>query len=154
VTSSDPAALTVFGGGVYILPGTTSSSVMVSGMSSSPDVTLTATMNGLSLTSHVRVVGPSEVPVIAGLSPAIAPLQLHGTQTCTVSLDIPAPPGGTGILLAVSPVNAGFLPAMVTVPAGSTTASFSYFDAGTGANAAVIATLGESTATAFVTLVP
>jgi hypothetical protein len=70
----------------------------------------------------------------------------------TVALDIPAPPAGTDVALAVNPSGAGTLPATVTVAADTLAQTFTYSDvAGSGA-ATVTATLGASTSEATVTV--
>jgi acetyl esterase/lipase len=64
------------------------------------------------------------LPVLTGL--AVAPASVTGgvNATGTVTLNIPAPAGGTVVSLSVSHPNAATVPATVTVPAGAGTATF------------------------------
>jgi hypothetical protein len=152
VASGDPA-LTVVGGGVTVPAGSTSAPVLVNGVAQSPGVTLTATLGSAMLTASVRVVGATEQPSLASLTPAMAMAPPGGTATFTVNLDLPAPAGGTSVALALSPPAAGMIPATVTVPANQTSATFDYVDGGTASSATVTATLGAGMATATVTIV-
>src|SRR5581483_7562160 len=126
----DPASLTVVNGGVTVLAGTTSATVLVNGLAQSASVGLTATL-GSSLNANVRVLGPAEQPVIQSLTPPAPTTAPGGSVTFTVTLDIPAPAGGTLVGLALAPVNAGTIPPTVTVPANQLSATFDYVDAST-----------------------
>ena len=48
-------------------------------------------------TAHVRVLGATEVPATVTLSPAASRSRRAGTVPFTVTLDIPAPAGGTSV---------------------------------------------------------
>ena len=151
ILSSDPMRLSVVGGGATVLAGQTSAVVLVNGYMQSPGITLTATLGG-SLQATVRVLGAAEVPQIVSLTPA-APVALPGaTIPFTVTLDIPAPLGGSVVSLALDPANAGAVPATVTVPVNQLSATFDYVDASTVASASLTATLGASSKTASITL--
>jgi hypothetical protein len=126
--------------------------VLVNGLAQSPAVTLTATLDAVSLDADVRVVGAGEVPLLAGITPSTPVISVGATQSFTVSLDIPAPAGGTVVNLSVAPSDAGTLPPTVTVAAGQISASFDYTDAGTQTSATVTATLGASMVSATVTV--
>ena len=145
VTSSDPASLDVVGGGVTILAGQTSAPLLLDGVAAAASVTLTATYNAVSLTAAVRVLGPADMPVLQSLTPASSIVAPGGTATFTVTLDLPAPAGGTSVALALTPANAGVIPAVVLVPAGQLSATFDYVDGSTVTSASVTATLGAST---------
>ena len=145
VTSSDPASLAVVGGGVTILAGQTSAPVLLDGLASSISVTLTATYNAVSLMAAVRVLGATDMPVLQSLTPASSVVAPGGTATFTVTLDLPAPVGGSSVTLALTPANAGAIPATVVVPAGQLSATFDYVDGSTVTSASVTATLDAST---------
>ncbi len=152
VGSSDSAALSVAGGVVTVPAGKTSATVMLEATAQALDVVLTATLrSGLAQSAHVRVLDPSEVPTAVTLTPAAATVTPGGTVQLTATLDIPAL-GDTSIGLAVSPGDAGTVPATVTVPADAIAASFPYMDTQTASAAVVTATLGTSTSTANVTV--
>jgi len=82
------------GGGVTVPAGFGTAQVLVTGLAQSVGVTLTATQGHATLTSTVRVIGPSEQPAIASLTPAAPTMNEWGTVALTVALDIPAPAGG------------------------------------------------------------
>jgi cysteine-rich repeat protein len=153
ITSGDPLSLTVVGGGVTILAGQTSAQVLLNGVAQSNSVTLTAVYNAVMLTANVRVLGAAEVPVLQSLTPTASTVAPGGTATFTVTLDIPAPVGGTAVALALTPANAGAIPATVTVPAGQLSATFDYVDGSTTMSASVMATLGAASFTSTISVV-
>jgi cysteine-rich repeat protein len=151
ITSSDPAALTVVGGGVTILANDTTAPVLVNGLAQSADVTLTATLGNVTLTADVRVLDAAEEPVVTAIAPTPVTIALGATQSFTVSLDFP-PKSDTAVALDVAPANAGTLPASVTVLANQLDATFDYTDGSAVQAATVTATLGASNASADVTV--
>jgi cysteine-rich repeat protein len=153
VTSGDPAALTVVGGGVTIPAGQTSAPVLVNGLAASASVTLTATLGPASFQASVRVVGATEVAKLLALTPPMATTTPGGSVTLTVSIDLPAPAGGTVVNLALAPADAGTIPATVTVPAGQQSATFTYVDGSVGASATVTASLDAATFSSTITIV-
>jgi hypothetical protein len=152
ITSADMNALTVVGGGVTIPAGQTSAPVLVNGLAQSANVALTATLGSVMLNANVRVVGATEQPAIASLTPAMATAAPGASVGFTVTLDIPAPAGGSTVSLALAPANAGTIPATVTVPANQTTATFNYVDASAVMSATLTATLGSSMKSATITI--
>src|SRR5262249_54875139 len=94
----------------------------------------------------------AEQPSIASLTPTAATVLPGGTVTLTVTLDIPAPIGGTSVTLGLNPSNAGTISASVTVPANQLSATFDYVDGSTVTSASVTATLGASAASATITI--
>jgi large repetitive protein len=152
ITSGTPAALTVVGGGVTVLAGQTSGTVLVNGLAQNAGVTLTATLGAVSLTASVRVIGPAEVPSVVTLTPPMATVAPGGMVTLTATIDLPAPVGGTAIGLALLPVNAGMIPATVTVPAGQRTVTFAYVDGSVAMSAMVTASLAASTSSTMITI--
>lgn len=149
LSSGTPGALTV--ANVTIPDGATSAPVPVTALAQNADVTLTATLGAQSLTAHVRVLGTAEQPSTVTLSPTTAAVAPNGTTQLTVTLDLPAPPGGTQVALAVAPAN-GTLPATVTVAENARSATFTYTDTAGSGSATVTATLLASTSTATVTV--
>ena len=150
LTSSDPTKLTV--SDLTIPDGATSASVPVTAVAQAADVTVTATLASQMATAHVRVLGATEVPSTVTLSPLDTAVAPNGTVSYTVTLDVPAPVGGTSVGLAVNPAAAGTLPASVTVAANQVSATFTYTDVATTGTAMVTATLGSSTSTGSVTV--
>jgi cysteine-rich repeat protein len=150
VTSSDPASLQVVGGGVTIPAGQVSAPVLLDGLAAAPGVTLTAALDAASLQAAVAVIGPAEVPVVAALAPLVVRVAPLGQAQLTVTLSVPAPPGGAVVTLSASPAGAGTLPATLSIPPDLQQASFYYADGGTAAAATVTAALGASSASATV----
>jgi hypothetical protein len=145
VVSGDATALTV--ADVTIPDGATSGVVNVTALAQSTAVTVTASLGAVMKMTTVRVLGAAEVPATVTLSPPTATVPPMGSTQLTVTLDIPAPAGGTAVGLTAT---SGTVPATVTVPADQLSATFTYTDtAGSGA-ATVTATLGGSTSNATV----
>jgi cysteine-rich repeat protein len=145
IVSSDPAALTVVGGGVTILAGQTTAPVLVNGLAQSASVTLTATLGAATLDAEVRVLDPSESPVLVGLTPAATSVPIGGTASFQIKLDIPAPAGGTTVGLVLTPADAGTVPATVTVAEGELTANFDLVGGASEAAATLEASLDGTT---------
>ncbi len=91
-------------------------------------------------------------PALLALEPEATTIAPAETITFTVTLDLPAPAGGTEIALAQEPADAGTLPASVAVPEGATEATFDYVDGGTASSITIIATLGDVTLQAAITV--
>jgi hypothetical protein len=150
VTSSNPAALSVTGGGVTIPAGQLGANVLVSGLAQNASVTLTASYSGAQLQRAVRVLGANEAPTAVTLEPATATIAALGTANLTVRLDVPAPSGGTTVSLASSPSGAAMVPATVSIPANALSATVTVTDLGAQASYSISATLGGSSdSTAF-----
>ena len=157
IFTGDPNALIVSGGGVTIPAGDTSATVLVNAFQQSPDVSLTASLDGSALAADVRVINRAfELPRLTDLSPATASAPPGGTATFTVTLDMPAPAGGTQVNLSIQPA-AGFgtLPQQATVPAGTLSTSFDVtLDAAATGTATVVANLGSDNISATLRAVP
>lgn len=153
ITSGDAASLTVAGGGVTVPAGQTSAPVLINGILASPGVTLTATLGAWTRTASVRVLAAAAQPVLASLTTPAPTAPAGGTVIFTITLDLPAPPGGASVALSLAPAGAGTLPATVLVPESQLEATFTYVDGGKVASAVLTATLGASTASATLTLV-
>nr|HEX4314614.1 lamin tail domain-containing protein [Kofleriaceae bacterium] len=150
VTSSDPS-VTIVGGGVTVPNGQTSAQVQLSGTTQLAAVTITAKLGtGTPQTATIRVLGATEQPTTITLAPGAVSIAPNGTANLTVSLDIPAPPGGVTVTLAQAPT-AGTLPASVAIGADALSAAVQYKDT-TGTNTSLTATLGASSSTATVTI--
>jgi hypothetical protein len=150
--TANSGALTVAGGMVTVPDGQTTARVVLDGVSQNTDVTLTAQLGtGTPLTAHVRVLGANEQPTGVTLSPASAAVAPNGSVMLTVTLDIPAPPGGTAVALSVNPSSAGTLPAMATVAANALFVTFAYTDT-SGTNATITGTVGVSSDNATITV--
>jgi hypothetical protein len=157
ILTGDPNAILIPGGGVTIPAGDTSATVLVNAIQQSPDVTLTAMLDGSALVADVRVINRAfELPRLTGLSPATATALPGGTATFTVSIDMPAPAGGTQVMLSFEPPSGvGTLPSEVTVPAGTLAASFDVtLDPAAVGTGTVVATLGSDSFSATLRAMP
>jgi hypothetical protein len=146
---SNNAAVTVTGGGVMIPDGQSSATVQLAANAPVPDVTVTAIYLTGMATAHVRAVDVSEQPSTVTLAPAAQTIASGSSKPFTVTLDIPAPAGGTTVNLAAG---AGSVPATVTVDEDQVSATFNYTAPMTGSSDTVTATLGGSTSTAAITI--
>jgi len=153
VTSADPTALTVVGGGVTIPAGQISAPVRVNGLAQAASVQLAATLASTVAQAHVRVVGAGENATLIALTPPMQTTTPGGTVHFSVSLDLPAPAGGTVVTLALTPANAGTMPTAVTVAAGQQSVSFDYVDGSVAQAATVTATLGTVSLQSAITIV-
>jgi len=147
VMSNDPAVV-VTGGGVTIADTQTSGVVQLTATAPVADVTLTAMYQTGTATAHVRALGATEAPTTVSL-PATLTVAAGSTKPVTVTLDIPAPAGGTVVSLAAS---AGTIAANVTIPQDAISANVSYTAPTTGTTATITATLGSSMSTTNVTI--
>ena len=120
-TSSEEGTLTVTD--VTIPAGSATAPVPVTGVAAGT-VMITAELGTAMLMADVRVLDAAEAPADFVLSPMAATIAAGATETFTVTLDIPAPPGGT--LVNLMEDTAGTLPATVMVPADTLVATFDY----------------------------
>jgi imidazolonepropionase-like amidohydrolase len=146
---SNDANVVVQNGGVTIADGATSGTVQLTASAAVADVTLTAMYQTGTATAHVRALAANEVPATVTLAPNADTVAASGTKPFTVTLDIPAPAGGTAVTLSAG---AGTVPATVTVPADQLSATFNYTAPATGMTDTITATLGGSTSTAAITI--
>ncbi len=135
---------------VTVATGATTAVVPVTAVSQNADVTITAMLGAQSSVAHVRVLDTLEAPTTVTLSPTSAAVAAGGSTQLTVTLDLPALTN-TDVALSVAPA-AGTLPAMVTVLAGQSTATFTYTDTTAMSPVTITATLAASTSTATVTI--
>jgi len=91
-------------------------------------------------------------PTTVTLDPHDATVAVGGSVPLTITLDAVAPAGGTLVTLAVSPPTGGSAPPAVTVPAGQSSAGFTFVDAATTGTVTVTATMGSSTSSAIMTV--
>ncbi len=93
------------------------------------------------LDAGLRVLTPGDLPTSVSLTPATVSVVAGSSVTLTVELDVPAPTGGTTVMLAASGT-IGTVPATVTVAENQTTASFAF--------SAAAMSMGSSTVTATI----
>lgn len=106
--------------------------------------TITATLEMSSVTASLRVYSDTEARSISSLTLDSPSVQPTATVMGTVTLDIPAPTGGTAVSFSVSPSLATV--ATVTVPAGARTARFTVTPSGSEGTAVITGSVGASTA--------
>ncbi|HJL18288.1 MAG TPA: lamin tail domain-containing protein [Sandaracinaceae bacterium LLY-WYZ-13_1] len=154
VTSSSPTGLMV--ADVTVPAGSSSAPVPVTAVTADPTAyTITATLGGDSDMADVRVLGAAEMPSGFTLSPSSATVSVGAMETFTVTLDIPAPPGGTMVVLGED--TGGTVPSMVTIPADALSTSFDYMapaSEATGTLTASITGLTDQTASLTVVTTP
>ena len=121
LTSSNTAVATV-PASVTIPAGATTGTFTVTSLAVASDATtvVTATNQFASRTTTFT----SQAPALSSLSVAASNILVGSTTTGTVTLDSPAPTGGSVVSLVSSNTNAATVPATVTVAAGSTTGTF------------------------------
>ncbi|HMF77538.1 MAG TPA: hypothetical protein VK604_17910 [Bryobacteraceae bacterium] len=111
-----PATVTVAAGST-----TATFTVTTTAGTTAATATITATYNGVSKTSTLAMTGPT---LLSSLS--VAPTRVAGgtAATGTITLSTPAPVGGVSISLKTINTVVTGVPASITIPAGSTTATF------------------------------
>jgi imidazolonepropionase-like amidohydrolase len=113
--------------------------------------TVTAMLDGRSVSASVRIVAAGEVPNLASLQPEVAgTVVANTTSTLIVGLTVPATAGGVVVGLAVD--QNGSVPTSVTVPEGQATARFSFTAGMADGVAKVTATLGTTTREVSITV--
>ncbi|HZM76516.1 MAG TPA: hypothetical protein VFC19_12360 [Candidatus Limnocylindrales bacterium] len=155
LTSSNPAVASVpqfvtipasTEGGVFFIETSTVTARTV--------VTISVTGGGVTRSADL-VVHPS-LPSLTGF--AVNPTSVPGgtPATGTITLGSPAPPGGVAVSLSSSLPGTVSVPAIVTVPAGATSASFTAntFPGSFTTTAQLAATLGGTTLFAALTVTP
>ena len=105
-------------------PGEQEVEIMLSPGSGSGTATLTASTPDATLTAMVIVIGPDDAPEVAGLDPADQTAAWGKTLEYTVSLDLPAGPGGMEVQLSYDPAGLVSAPASVVVPEGMLSTTF------------------------------
>ncbi|MDF1565685.1 MAG: DUF4215 domain-containing protein [Deltaproteobacteria bacterium] len=154
LTSGDPTAVGVVGGGVTVPTGSTRAVVLLDGLQQAAAVTLTATLDTATFITDVRVVGATEVPQVIEVRPAGASVPLGGTVDLEVVLDLPASPTtGESVVLSSAPGTSGNVPATVVVAPDTLTATFTFTATTTEGAETVTATLGASSASTDVYVV-
>lgn len=121
LVSSNPGVAAV-PASVAVSSGATSGSfsVITSAVASPTALTISATLNGVTQTSPLTVVPPA----LAGLSLSPSSVTSGNSSTGTITLTGPASSGGLVVTLASSQPKVAHVPANMTVPAGSTSATF------------------------------
>lgn len=139
LASTDPQVATVQSS-ITIVPGGSSASFTVTA-GAVGNATISATLTG----SPVQTAGLTVTPAPALVSLAIdSSTAVSGAQvTTTVSLNIPAPDGGTTVALSSDASQVVSVPGSVTVPAGQTSVTFSV-TAGSAGTAAITASFPGS----------
>ncbi len=153
VTSGDTSALTVDTPSLTIPAGQVAAEVRLTGVAASPAVTLTATLDDVSVTSSVRVLTDTDQPTALTLTPTSSTINPGATVTYTVTLNLPAPVGGAVITLAQAPTTAGTLPASVNVAANLMAATFSFIDGRSAAGTTITASYNSASATARINVI-
>ncbi len=120
LSSSNPSVAAV-PASVTVSPGSTTAAftVQTASVSGKTPAVITGTYSGVSLTANLSV-----IPELSGIS--VSPNNVVGptSSTGTVTLASPAGSGGAIINLTSSNILLAAVPASVTVPQGSTTATF------------------------------
>ncbi|MBN1207074.1 MAG: amidohydrolase family protein [Myxococcaceae bacterium] len=152
---SNSAALRAGSNGIVVIPAGKSSAVVpLDPAAQAESVTLTASLEGSTQTTTVRVLGTIEQPLVVSITPTPAVTAAGRSVHFLVTLDRPAP-ADTVVELSVSPAGLGAVsPAPLLFPLNALQAGFTFTaDPGTiEAGGTVTAMLGSSSASATVSL--
>ena len=139
---------------VTVAAGATSATFTVTTLASAPSssVTISATYGTVTQTATLTFVPAALTSLV--LNPTS--VSAGGSSVGTVTLNGPAPAGGAAIGLTSSNTQSATVPASVTVPAGSTSATFTVTTLATAPSSSVTisATYGTVTQTATLSFVP
>ncbi len=113
--------------------------------------TVTATLGAVSRDATVRVLSANEAPRLVSLATAVNAVAPGTSSMVTVTLDVPAPAGGTSVALSVTA--GGTVPATVVVAANALTASGMFTAGSSAATATVTASLGTDTRTVSIEVI-
>jgi len=118
-TSLEAPAQLLFAEGDSSLP------VLLTGLQASAGpVILEASLDGVTLSASVEVLDPSREPLLLGITPSLATVQVGATTPFTASLDIPGAVGGTAIAITIDDESFATAPAEVLVLEDALTADF------------------------------
>ena len=148
LTSSSPSIATV-PGSIAVAPGQIFVSIPVTGVSAGA-TQITATMNGKSATSTVRVTGG--VATVTSLTPPSLSVTQGGSGTLTVTLNA-IQSTNTTVTFTSSTASVASVPASVVVPAGQVSAPVTVA-ANTVGQADITASLNGTSATSHITVTP
>ncbi|MBM4352897.1 MAG: amidohydrolase family protein, partial [Deltaproteobacteria bacterium] len=110
---------------ILVPGGQTEAAVPLSGLVGGIEpVIVTATLEDKSVEAQVVVIAADRIPLPTALSPAEVQVAVDSIQELTVSLDIPARPGGTLVLIDADTEGVLALPESVLVEEGAFTAQF------------------------------
>ncbi len=120
--SSGNAVVATVAASVSVATGqtTTTFSVSTTAVAAQTAVTLSATVNGLTKTATLNVYPPD----LSSFSISPSATSQGGAVTGTLGLDGPAPAGGITVAVTCSRAQAASFAAMVTIPAGQSSATF------------------------------
>ncbi len=122
LSSSNPSAASV-PGTVTVFASSATFSITTFNVASSTNVTITAVYNGTTKTATLTVT-PAP-PALSGLSVDPATVVATSTANGTATLNQPAPTGGAIVALSSSDASVASVPSSITIPAGSTSGTFS-----------------------------
>lgn len=155
IDSTDPTVAQVSGGAVSVASGATQVDVpLLAGAASASPVQLTASYDGTTVSTSVRVIANDTPALLVGLSPQPLRVIVGTAATLTVELDVPAPVGGASISLVASgsgsfgQLDVGSL----IVPHDARTATFTFTAGATPGTGTISATLGTDTLTTNVVI--
>ncbi len=144
LSSADPSILYV-PTTLTVPEGVSQYQIILSGLAvSNGPITLQAELDGTTMNALVEVLDPNRLPLLTSLQPATSTVAVGGSQSYQVLLDIPAPPAGTTISLALAPGAFASAPSEVLIQAGELSASFTV-DGNVVGNEVLSAELGSTT---------
>ena len=136
---------------VTVPMGSDSIDVELTGVSSGT-AGVTATLDGAMITADIQAYSDADAR-IPTLEPSEVDLTISTVGPLTVSLNLPAPAGGQVVDLSSAPGTFATVPATVTVPAGTLSASFDVTAGDTAGTEVVTADIGGATSDSTVNVV-
>ncbi len=145
IVSSNPAALHVAGDHLLVPAGQSRALVPLVAIAADPTpVVLTATHDGASVGTALRVLGAEEPAHLVRLIPTPIEVRVSEQVLVQVELDVPAPPAGVEVLLAITPAELATVSASVIVPADALSATVVLTAGVQGGSGTLAATAGDA----------
>lgn len=145
------AAIVTGPASVTVMSGTNSAEVLLDGAGQGT-ATVSATLDGNTLDTSVRVYGAAETRSVISLTPDPLNVPISTTSSLTVGLDIPAPAGGQVVNVVAAPGTFITVPPTVTVLAGELDASVMVTAGAVVGDEMVTASIGASMVSANVSV--
>lgn len=147
--SMDDPSLAIVAATVTIPVGAREVEVLVQGLMASTTLAhLTASYDGDNVTTDIRVLADDSPAKVIAIDPDSSAVAVDATQSFAVTLDIPAPLGGSTVNLAVvdaGSMTLGHVPASLAIAENTMSGSFDFTAAAAPASGTVQAFIGTDT---------
>ena len=103
---------------VFVPEGTTEVAIPMTGLGSADAASVHVTLDDVTLTAEVRVIGPAEVPTPVAADPNPLSVSIDAEVVALIGFDIPGRPGGNTMTVSVLPAGVIDVPGEIDLEAG------------------------------------